>query len=302
MTTDPKLEKYLFRLDKSLDSITVSEKAEIITEIKSHVLEALSRDRSQSIDSILSSLGEPEQVASKYLLEKGLKPNKAPFHPILKWVIIGILGTLVILTIFASVLLWKLNPVLTMNGKIGYLDLMNGTMKVRFNTQDEHDTSVYFSTPSQNLSNSRSIDTNHYQEINFNFIHGDVTIYNTSTSELKWHCENIRPDDKIDIKDNNNILTFDMNNIADAKCKIQVPIVKKINVIGKSGDIFLENPTTNTNATLINGSIKIRPAEKINYSFQTIAKNGFTDKFISTQSQDAINIIASVDNGKIIKN
>ena len=163
--SDPKLEKYLFRLDKSLGPISVSEKAEIITEIKSHVLEALSRDAVQTIDSVLSSLGEPEQVASKYLLEKGLKPNKAPFHPILKWIIIGFLGTLIILTLFSSVVIWKLHPTLTMYDNIGYLDLMDGTLKVRFNIKNEHDTSVYFSSPSQNLLNDKKKEDSKHNEI-----------------------------------------------------------------------------------------------------------------------------------------
>lgn len=161
-----KLEKYLYRLDKSLGSISVSEKAEIITEIKSHVLEALSREPVQTIDSVLSSLGEPEQVASKYLLEKGLKPNKAPFHPILKWIIIGFLGTLIILTLFFSVVIWKLHPTLTMNDNIGYLDLMDGTLKVRFNIKNEHDTSIYFSSPSHKALNDKKTENTNQNEKN----------------------------------------------------------------------------------------------------------------------------------------
>ncbi len=105
-----KLENYLVRLEKSLGPISVSEKAEIITEIKSHVLEANSRDKTKSVDSILSSLGEPEQVASKYLMERGLEPKKPPRHPVVKWIVLGFLGTVSLLLVTFLIVLWKFTP------------------------------------------------------------------------------------------------------------------------------------------------------------------------------------------------
>jgi len=109
---DQKLENYLTRLEKSLGPISVSEKAEIITEIKSHVLDAQSRDESKSVESILSSLGEPEQVASKYLIERGLEPKKPPKHPVVKWIIIGFLGTVFLILLAFFTLLWTVTPVI----------------------------------------------------------------------------------------------------------------------------------------------------------------------------------------------
>ena len=117
------------------------------------------------LDNVWKWLGFSTKGHSKYLLEKGLKPNKAPFHPILKWIIIGFLGTLIILTLFSSVVIWKLHPTLTMYDNIGYLDLMDGTLKVRFNIKNEHDTSVYFSSPSQNLLNDKKKEDSKHNEI-----------------------------------------------------------------------------------------------------------------------------------------
>ena len=70
------LEKYLRKLDRCLENISVSEKAEIITEIRCHVLETQEREPEKSIQEILSALGEPETVANKYLMEKGQSPHK----------------------------------------------------------------------------------------------------------------------------------------------------------------------------------------------------------------------------------
>jgi len=90
MSIPPKLEGYLSLLDKTLGPISISERAEIVTEIKSHVLEAQQRDPSLSLEAILSSLGEPEQVANKYLLERGLKPSKPSTRPFVKWLVAGL--------------------------------------------------------------------------------------------------------------------------------------------------------------------------------------------------------------------
>jgi hypothetical protein len=301
--TDVKLEKYLHRLDKALGSISVSEKAEIITEIKSHILEALSRDPSQSIESVLNSIGEPEQVASRYLLEKGLKPNKPPFHPIFKWLIIGFLGTLLIFGIFSSVLLWKLSPKFVMNNNIGYFELLNGSLKVKFNLNNEDETSIYFSKPDQNLSKSIIVDKNKFSEINLNFAQGDIFITYTNKNELFWNCENTHSDDKIDINESEKEkIQINMRNISFAKCKIQVPIVNKLLINGLNGSIHIENPLYITESTLENGKIFIKPSANLKYNFNNKIVNGSIDKFPSTKNSNAIDLKTSVTNGNIIKN
>src|SRR5580692_7021999 len=103
MTVNSKLEDYLRALDKTLGPISTSERAEIVTEIKSHVLEA--QKRGQSIEDVLKSMGEPEQVANRYLLEHGLTPAKAPKRPIVKWLVIGFLGAFGMTLAFALVVL-----------------------------------------------------------------------------------------------------------------------------------------------------------------------------------------------------
>ncbi len=301
--TDVKLEKYLHRLDKALGSISVSEKAEIITEIKSHILEAMSRDPSQSTDYVLNSLGEPEQVASKYLLEKGLKPNKPPFHPIFKWLIIGFLGTLLIFGIFSSILLWKLNPKFVMNNNIGYFELLNGYLKVKFNLNNDNETSISFSKVDQNLSSSIIVDINKISEINLNFSQGDIFVTYTNKNELNWNCDITHSDDKIDLNESEKEkIHINMKNISYAKCKIQVPVVKKLVVKGLNGSIHIENPVFITESTLENGKVFIKPSSNLKYNFNNKIVNGSIDKFDSVKNSDSIEIKTFVTNGNIVKN
>ena len=68
MDKNIKLERYLGKLDNGLGSIPVSEKAEIITEMKSHILDAHAKDDSKKLEDILAAIGEPEFVANRYLI------------------------------------------------------------------------------------------------------------------------------------------------------------------------------------------------------------------------------------------
>src|SRR5579863_5919092 len=113
MTTEPKLETYLSTLDKYLVQIPVSDRADIIIEIKSHVWEAQTKNPAQSIDTILNSIGDPESVAKRYLQERGLqaalpvKTSSMMWLPAsIKWLVIGFLGFIAIIVIVVSLLIW----------------------------------------------------------------------------------------------------------------------------------------------------------------------------------------------------
>lgn len=135
---DTKLEAYLYSLDKALEGIAVSEKAEIVTEIKSHILTALEKDATTSLETVLNSLGDPKQVASRYLVERGLKPYKykLPWTPIVKWLVIGFLGTLIIVISSSALVVWKLHPTFIFDGREGNIEMLNGAIKVHFDTKD----------------------------------------------------------------------------------------------------------------------------------------------------------------------
>lgn len=126
MSTDPRLENYLATLDRALSPLPVSDRAEIVTEIKSHVLSAMERDSATSLDSILAALGEASTVANRYLLERGLKTGKPPISPVVKWVVIGFLGTVALLVAGIVALLLQLSPVVQIDGKEEKVSLLGG--------------------------------------------------------------------------------------------------------------------------------------------------------------------------------
>ena len=85
-------------------------KAEIITEMKSHVLDAIESDQNRTVAMVLSDLGEPEQVANKYLAERGLSLQKPYKYPVVKWLVIGVLGMGMLSFLLISIVVWKFTP------------------------------------------------------------------------------------------------------------------------------------------------------------------------------------------------
>lgn len=137
MTTEPKLEAYLAELDKYLTQIPVSDRADIIIEIKSHVLDAQSKNQTQDIDTILNSMGDAESVAKRYLQERGLQaatPVKTSsmmwLSSSIKWLVIGFLGFMGIIVIVVSLLIWRFTPLISVDEANNRVSIGGGLIQI----------------------------------------------------------------------------------------------------------------------------------------------------------------------------
>src|ERR1035437_3908034 len=74
MNKELRIEYYLLQLDRSLGALPVSQRAEIVTEIKSHIYASMEKDPNLGIEVILNGLGSAAQVAERYLAVKGIAP------------------------------------------------------------------------------------------------------------------------------------------------------------------------------------------------------------------------------------
>ena len=195
MGTEAKLESYLSALDKALEQISVSERAEIITEIKSHILDAQEKNPDHSLDSILESLGAPETVANRYILERGLKLAKPQRGSALKWVTIGLLGTFSIFAFLLLVLLWKFTPIISVDDD--KVVILGGLIHVSGSSlKDEDDSSglkisTHFHTndgSAQNWEGSKKLDKS-VEKVEIPFKHGNFQVSSgAGTHDLSWQC------------------------------------------------------------------------------------------------------------------
>lgn len=85
MAHDPRLENYLNSLERSLQPLPISDRAEIVTEIKSHVL---------------------------------------------KWIVVGFLGTLAIILAFVGFMVSHFSPLLHVDEQSGHVSILGGLIDI----------------------------------------------------------------------------------------------------------------------------------------------------------------------------
>lgn len=158
MTTEPKLEAYLAELDKHLTQIPVSDRADIIIEIKSHVLDSQSKNPNEDIETILNSMGDAESVAKRYLQERGLqaaapiKTSSMMWLPAaIKWLVIGFLGFISIVVVVVALLVWRFTPLISVDEAKNQVSIGGGLIQI-------HDTDI--NNEAKKLTKSISTDEN----------------------------------------------------------------------------------------------------------------------------------------------
>ncbi|MBP9709196.1 MAG: hypothetical protein KBD78_16295 [Oligoflexales bacterium] len=304
MTVSEKLELYLMKLEKNLGSVAVSEKAEIITEIKSHILEALDRDKNQSIEAVLASLGEPEMVANKYLLERGLKPTRPPRHPIVKWLTIGFLGTLTIFFAFIAFIVWSFSPLLKVDettgrvsimGGMGLIDIDGDTGSIKY--QADSSTVVDKWGSGISFNGDKEIDLLKTPELKINFNNGDFTFIRSESNKLIWDCKGSKTGDTADLSEER--LEMHFKGKKTMKCTVEVPDKLVLQVSGINGRVQLEGLHTDQFVNLENGQIIFEQDEATEYNVEANVKNGQSEDFESHNNDQAYKVFLNVKNGQV---
>jgi uncharacterized membrane protein len=100
MTPETQVNNYLVRLRAALTGMTVSEREDIVEEIRMHIRERLS-DPQCSLERVLAGLGAPEALAQQYrtgLLVQRAQKSRSPFvilRAALRWAATGVEGFVV---------------------------------------------------------------------------------------------------------------------------------------------------------------------------------------------------------------
>ncbi len=301
MTSDPRLESYLTSLEQVLQPFPVSDRAEIVTEIKSHVLSALERDPQTRLDTVLAALGEPETVANRYLIERGLKPTKPPMSPVVKWVVIGFLGTFSMILIFAGIIFTRFMPLLHVDEVKDKVSLFGGLIEV-----DGEDGQVLISGAfgdgwhGEKYSFEGSVPVTRGQSISVKFGNGKLEVTNAEDSKLSWNCSSrgspaSAPKPTTDQKG----VALDLSAFLGVKCELSVPENAKLAINGSNGKLEFDEPHYNLAANLANGKVAIHPDDDHFYRYELAVTNGKTDSFVSSDKADAYSVVIHLVNGKI---
>lgn len=306
MATEPKLEQYLSTLDKSLGQIPVSDRSDIITEIKSHVLDAKDRDPNQSIEQILASIGEPESVANRYLLERGLKPGKPARSPIVKWLTVGFLGTFGITATLIIVILWKFTPIIKVDEEAGHVVILGGLIEINEkegkvkvgNTHVRQDIS-FAMTSSREFDGSSTLDKNKVSMVRVPFSNGKIEMTTSVDQQLRWKCKVNGAANSAFVSEDKKIFTINLSNTAGSKCEIQVPSGIATNIEGMNGKIEVIKPQAHLEIKMMNGKVNFTPDPQKQYRYENNVVNGKIGDFVSSTAKDAIFVKMTINNGSI---
>jgi hypothetical protein len=299
MPLDPRLENYLSSLDRALTSIPVSDRADIVTEIKSHVLTAMEREPKPAIDSVLAALGEPEIVANHYLMERGLKPGKPPISPIVKWLVVGFLGTCAMLLVFIALILHSVGPAIrisdkddrvTLFGGLIDIDGKKGTVKIGDSFIDGGEGGNDFQGQSM-LSNG--------DKVAVLFGNGKVSATTAKDKFFIWDCHG-RYDDNASPKmtEKAGKKTLDLSEIGQLHCDLNVPQGADVQLQGSNGKILVEKPRFNLDASLNNGRVNVMPDDATRYAFDFNVGNGRADSR-APDTNPEFHLHVQVNNGRI---
>jgi len=217
MKHNPRLEIYLTKMESTLRPFSVSDRAEIITEIKSHVLTALERDPHGNLDSVLFALGEPETVANKYLIERGLTPVKPSVSPIVRWLVIGFLGTMALILFFIGFVIFEFSPLITLNDRKGTTSFFNGSVEI-----DDRSENIIFRKKftAGNFSGQGKVLTG--QKLVVNFESGEFEVSSAKGSTFSWKCDGVGTE-RPSFDSQTAQASLDLSMLKEPHCKLQVP-------------------------------------------------------------------------------
>jgi len=296
----PKIEAYLLELDRALGGIAMSERADIVTEIKSHLLDSMERQPERSVESFLEAMGEPQQVANRYLMERGLTPSKPPKRPLFKWLVIGMLGTMTLGLLTFCLLLWKFTPLIHVDDNEERVTILGGMIDIngKAGTVKVGD-AIHIKGDKVTVNGSETIGKTPGTEIEIPFISGKIELGNSDSDSIQWDCHIEKQDPKPVLNKTKGKVSFDFGKGGKAHCEIKIPKQVTVNLQGSNGKIDVEDPRYHLNAKLSNGKVSISTESNQKYYFDTNVVNGKMDSFDSSDDKNAWKISVNLTNGEI---
>ena len=308
---DPKIQKtindWLTQLENSLGQITSEDRAAIIMELSSHIHEALDHDAA-SLNEILNGLGEPQTVANRYLLERGLKPVRRSKAPIFKYLTQAFLGCLAFLLLMTVLLLYFFTPLLKITNE--GVTFLGGLLTIEDRDRDTHD--EHFEND-KIVEGELTLSPSQDQPVILELHQGRMEISSAESGNvLKYRCrfEKAKPAPVVNQKDQS--LQLDKGG-----CDIQIPATYPLKVNASQGKITLTNLNNPIVASISQGKIELSqhkqsatlevnqgkisiiPAEDVNYKYDLNIAQGKIDAFTSSEDPQAFIIKATVNQGKI---
>jgi hypothetical protein len=293
------IEKYLNELDQSLAGLTAGDRAEIVLEIKSHLLEAQAKNGG-SMETAIASMGTPSSVAAKFLAERGLKPKTHyKLRPFLKWVLILSVGGIFLLVTSLVVLMIQFSPLLKIDGDKKTVSILDGWIEIHGGegTIKIGDTGMARDEQTNRFDGTQPLKAK--ETINIALGNGRIHLRTSLDDNFTWSCKVFGRTDQARIEEAKGELKLDLADTSGADCEIGIPRSTKTKVDLKNGKVRLERPLFHAKVEVVNGGIEFIPVPTTPYNITSKVTNGNNQFPVTGKTSDAFQMDFAVTNGFI---
>ncbi len=304
MNDELKTEYYLRQLDQYLHALPVSQRAEIITEIKSHIQESLEKDEKRGIESVLNDLGAPRVVAERYLLAKGLRPSvQSRPGRVLKWLAIGTVAVFALIFVGGMWTIWHFSPIIHVDESKGHVSLFNGLIDVNEAVGKvkvgDIEINGAMNEDFTNSSGDENVDAS-VKLIKIPFNTAKLEINYSEDESVRWRCKSIGGSGP-KAETSAGVMNFSLDALALATCTISLPKGLAAEFKGINGHMEVKSPHEAMKISLVNGKVNIKPDPERTYDFDVKVTNGLKDFFPRSGAKGAVHVKVDVVNGLVKK-
>lgn len=293
------LTKYLNDLDQALDGIPAGERAEIILEIKSHLMDSQAKNGG-SMEAAIASMGTPSAVAARFLSERGLKPKvHYKLRPLLKWAAAIIVAGIVLIIGTVIVLMIAFSPVLKIDGENKRVSILNGFVEIDGNegTLKVGDTRMARDEELGRFDGTKNVKKD--QKVRIKLGNGRASLRTSLTNEMTWACKIYGQADLARFEDEKTVLTLNLEETSGSDCEISVPRSTFVDLNLINGKVRLERPLFHANVRVGNGGIEFIPVSTTPYKVVSKVVNGTNQPPATSTGPDGFQMDLEVTNGFI---
>lgn len=307
MSDDLKIEYYLQQLDRELRALPVSQRAEIVTEIKSHIRDASDKDPKPDLQQVLNDLGSPRVVAERYLTFKGVAPGSAASsnrpRRVLKWLAVATVASFALIFFLGLSAIWYFSPLIKVDGERGRVVLLGGLIDINEDLGQVKVGDMVMNDALKkavNVQGEQDLSGREVRVLKIPFNTAKLEITNSADRKISWDCKaatNVEP--KVSVTAG--VMTLNLDALSLARCAIALPKGLITQFRGVNGHMEVDAPNGDLDIDLDNGKVEIGTDPARDYDFQVKVKNGLQDFFPRSQAKGALKVKVSVVNGMVKK-
>lgn len=298
-------ERYLREIENYLKHLEVSQRLEILEEVKNLLDKNLQDYSDRDEAEILEITGAPLDLANRLMAKRGWRRWKVRSKDSgLKWIFIGLGAGLLCLGLAVFLIIWSLRPLIKVDEQKQQIEILGGLVDIK--TEDTKNFKLPKGWLNQDegegkfLGNlDRKVNEDYTIEIRFN--NGRFHLEDSGDGPIEWKC---RVDGGVNGKNGQvhetiDSMTIDLTMAFGSRCDVKLPASAFVRVMGMNGAVDVEGMNNNFDINLVNGRVGFRPHPDVDYQYDLKVSLGRTDDFPAGSDKPDRKVKIEVLNGSI---